>query len=174
MQWYYSNNGQQSGPVTEAELRDKIASREIGADDLVWTEGMSEWQSVARTPAVSSALVASQPAPAVPPETLPTQTPSPYQAPVARPSAGGYQGADIPNYMWQSIVVTLFCCQIFGIIAIISAAKVDGFKQAGDLVAARAASDSAKKWCNWGVGLGLLGIVLYIMLMAAAGTSSSM
>lgn len=54
---------------------------------------------------------------------------------------------NIPNYLTQSILVTLFCCVIGGIVAIINAAKVNGLAEAGDYAAAQKASDEAKKWC---------------------------
>jgi len=42
--WYYAQNGQQQGPVTEEELRTLIAQRRISPDNLVWSAGMSDWQ----------------------------------------------------------------------------------------------------------------------------------
>ena len=90
---------------------------------------------------------------------------SPYRPPAAP------VGGDIPSYLWQSIVVTLLCCQIFGIIAIVFAARVDGLKREGDLAGARDASEKAKTWCLWGFISGLLVIVLYVLLMVAGGVS---
>ena len=62
---------------------------------------------------------------------------------------------DIPNYLAQSIAVTLCCCLIGGIIAIVNAAQVNGKLQAGDIAGARRASQQAKMWCwiSFGVGL---------------------
>ncbi len=48
MQWYYSKNGTQLGPVEESELRAKLGSGEISAADLVWRDGMSDWLAAAR------------------------------------------------------------------------------------------------------------------------------
>ena len=41
--WFYAANGQQQGPYPEAQLRDLITRGMVGADTLVWTEGMSGW-----------------------------------------------------------------------------------------------------------------------------------
>jgi hypothetical protein len=38
--WFYAANGQQQGPFPEAQLRDLITRGTVGADTLVWTEGM--------------------------------------------------------------------------------------------------------------------------------------
>jgi len=46
-QWYYSRNGQQIGPVSRAVLDQMIATGQIYAGDLVWTDGMAQWQPVA-------------------------------------------------------------------------------------------------------------------------------
>jgi uncharacterized RDD family membrane protein YckC len=44
MTFYYAVNGQQTGPVTEEELRQMVAGGALAADTLVWREGMAEWQ----------------------------------------------------------------------------------------------------------------------------------
>lgn len=44
MQWYYSNNNQQLGPVEDAELQSLAAQGVIHAQTLVWREGMADWQ----------------------------------------------------------------------------------------------------------------------------------
>ncbi len=44
MQWYYSKNATQLGPVPLDELRAKLASGEVLGTDLVWREGMLDWR----------------------------------------------------------------------------------------------------------------------------------
>ncbi len=43
MQWYYSANGQQAGPVSDQEFDSLAKSGTIRADTLVWREGMANW-----------------------------------------------------------------------------------------------------------------------------------
>lgn len=43
MTYYYAVNGQQTGPVTEEQLRAMVASGSIPADSLIWREGMPQW-----------------------------------------------------------------------------------------------------------------------------------
>jgi predicted RNA-binding Zn-ribbon protein involved in translation (DUF1610 family) len=69
-----------------------------------------------------------------------------------------------PNFLAQSILVTLFCCLPFGIAAIVYAAQVNGKAQAGDMAGAKTASDNAKMWCWVSFGLGLAVLVIWFFL----------
>ncbi|GLB48931.1 CD225/dispanin family protein [Neptunitalea lumnitzerae] len=71
------------------------------------------------------------------------------------------------NYLVESILVTIFCCLIFGIIGIVNASKVNSEYAAGNFAAAEEASRNAKKWTMWGLIVGLVGTILYIILMVA-------
>lgn len=50
------------------------------------------------------------------------------------------------NYLIQSILITLFCCQPFGIVGIVFASQVNSKYSAGDYKGALQASKEAKKW----------------------------
>lgn len=69
----------------------------------------------------------------------------------------------IPNYLVHAILVTLFCCLPFGIVAIVYAAQVDGKASSGDLAGAQEASNKAKMWCWISFGLGLAGIAIWLV-----------
>jgi hypothetical protein len=79
----------------------------------------------------------------------------------------------IPNYLVQAILVTLFCCLPLGIPAIVFSAQVNGKFQAGDIAGAREASRKAKMFCWWSLGLGLFAMMLYVMLMIFAGIAGA-
>ena len=89
--------------------------------------------------------------------------PPPHMAPppqmAAQPMAG------VPNYLVQSILVTLFCCLPLGIVAIVFAAQVNGKLAVGDIYGAQEVSNKAKMWCWWAFGIGLVGVLLYVGLM---------
>lgn len=81
---------------------------------------------------------------------------------------------NVPNYLVQSILVTLLCCLPFGIAAIVYAAQVNGKAQAGDIAGAMESSRKAKMFCWIAFGLGLAGMVVYAIVMAlglAAGAA---
>ncbi|HSI35451.1 MAG: DUF4339 domain-containing protein [Phycisphaerae bacterium] len=47
-EWYYSQGGQQIGPVTSQQMKDLAAGGQLSPNDLVWKDGMPEWTSAAR------------------------------------------------------------------------------------------------------------------------------
>ena len=160
MTWFYTSNGNQSGPVTQQELASKVQSGEIKSSDLIWKEGMADWLPLNQVPEFSGTVVASVPQFGAP---MPPQTNTYNAGP--RPQ--------ITNYLWQAICVTLFCCLPFGIVAIVFATKVDGLVAAGDYAGAQSASDSAKKWVNLGAGIGLVVLVLYIAFVVIVGLAGA-
>jgi uncharacterized RDD family membrane protein YckC len=55
--WYYAQNNQQLGPVSLETLRGMVAAGRVGAADLVWAQGMAQWQPARSVPEVGSALL---------------------------------------------------------------------------------------------------------------------
>lgn len=72
-----------------------------------------------------------------------------------------------PNYLIQSIIVTVLCCMPFGIVALLSANKVETLWALGDKAGAIKASKDAKKWCIIGASVGGIFVFLYIIIMIA-------
>ena len=89
---------------------------------------------------------------------------SPY-APPATPAAE----TTVPNYLVQSILVTLCCCQIPGIVAIVYSAQVNGLLKAGDVPAALRASRLAYIWAWVAFGLGATFGLAYVLFMLFTG-----
>ncbi len=44
MDWYYTRNQEQQGPVTEADLGNLLQAGTISAETLVWRDGMPDWK----------------------------------------------------------------------------------------------------------------------------------
>jgi hypothetical protein len=93
------------------------------------------------------------------------------------PPAGA--SASVPNYLIPAII-SLFCCLPLGVVGVIFAAQVNGKVQAGDTAGALDASKKAKLFSFIAIGLGLAGIVCYVLIwvimgvsMVAAGSSSN-
>jgi heme A synthase len=85
-------------------------------------------------------------------------------------------GEPAPTKLVQSILVTIFCCQIFGIVAIVFSAIAMGKNSSGDYAGARDAAKKANMWGWIGFGVGLMVIIGYVGLMvigAAAGAAGS-
>lgn len=89
-------------------------------------------------------------------------------APVVRFSAP----AAIPNYLVQSILVTLCCCLPAGIVAIVFSAQVNTKLAAGDVAGAQDSSKKAKLWAWIGVGGGVLVAIVYAVVTAIAVTNA--
>jgi Interferon-induced transmembrane protein len=97
----------------------------------------------------------------------------------AQPPPPGYPpqppAAQAPkNYLVWSILVTLFCCLPFGIVAIVKSSQVNGLYAQGRYAEAQASADSARKWVIWSVVLGLIADVVAIAVnVATMNTSTS-
>jgi hypothetical protein len=113
-------------------------------------------------------------APPPPPAPQQSYTPPPPGSYTPPPPPGSAFGGppppaqQIPNYLWQSIVVTLCCCLPFGIVAIIFAAQVNDKLRRGDLAGAMQSSKQAKMWCLIALGCGLLVAIIYMVVGGAA------
>jgi GYF domain 2 len=77
-QWYYAQAGQKQGPMPRAEVFSRISRGMIQRTDLVWVEGMAQWQPAGQ---VSGLFPASVPPPLPPIDSIPFAAPAPYAPP---------------------------------------------------------------------------------------------
>ncbi len=149
------SDGQEYGPIDADQIKQWVAEGRVNGETRVRAEGASDWQPLSTVPELAAALApgaSAQPPAATPP-------PGPAPAGAAAPAV------KIPNYLVQSILVTLCCCLPLGIVAIVFAAQVNSKLAAGDLAGAQASSANAKLWC-WiafgiGIGLQLIYVIIY-------------
>jgi hypothetical protein len=52
--WFVASGGKQEGPYSEAQFRDLIGRGAVTPETLVWSEGMSAWQSAGDVPGLLS------------------------------------------------------------------------------------------------------------------------
>jgi hypothetical protein len=167
MEWYYSNNGQQAGPVSQDQLAELFRNGTVKPLDLVWNETMTEWTAIGKVEAFAAAVPAPAPAPASF-DTPPAISTAPPLAAAPAAMASAPQGnapsgmAEPPTYLWQSIVVMLLCCLPLGIPALIFSTKVKPAFASGDYAAAMEASKKAKLFCILALVIGLVVQVIYI------------
>ena len=69
------------------------------------------------------------------------------------------------NHLHSAILVAIFCCMPFGVVAIVMVAGVDGAWQAGDYEKAYRDSERARQWVNWSVVAGLAHALLCGLLL---------
>lgn len=93
--WYYAQAGERQGPIEEQALRELLNQGKLGAETLVWTQGMAQWTAARETVLASS--IAAPPPLVVPP--MPSAAPAAAPAPALGPtqSAPVYTSS-IPQY----------------------------------------------------------------------------
>jgi len=88
-QWYYTRGGAQQGPVTFDELRKLAETGQFGPGDLVWQQGMAQWQPAHQaTPFFGAAPPPAPPQGAYPPGYLPPGYAPAGYAPAGNPQPG--------------------------------------------------------------------------------------
>jgi hypothetical protein len=129
------------GPVTADQLRQWITEGRANSLTMVQGPDSTEWKPLSSFTEFAGVMPAAA-----------------ATAPVAPTSYAGMGGVQptVPNYLWQSIVVTACCCLPFGIAAIVFAAQVNTKLAAGDVSGAMESSRKAKMWCWIAFGLGLV------------------
>jgi hypothetical protein len=76
--------------------------------------------------------------------------------------------ANVPNYLIPAII-SLFCCLPLGVVGVIFAAQVNGKIAANDIPGAMDSSKKAKLFSFLAIGLGLAGIICYILMIVIFG-----
>jgi predicted Zn finger-like uncharacterized protein len=72
--WYIVVEGEQVGPLAEADIAGRLSRGEINPDTLIWKDGLADWVKISTVPELSDAAAAAQPAAAsaeAPGETTP-------------------------------------------------------------------------------------------------------
>jgi len=57
-QWFYSQNGQQRGPVELEQLRAMLAAGQVMWNEMVWSAGMANWSPASTVAALRSVSMA--------------------------------------------------------------------------------------------------------------------
>jgi predicted secreted protein len=103
-----------------------------------------------------------------------TEPPPPpsYPPPPGYPQQPPAGQAPNSHLVW-SILVTLFCCLPFGIVAIVKSSQVNGLWAQGRYAEAQASADSARKWVIWSVVVGLVVGIIYAIIAIAGGMANN-
>ena len=160
-------DGKEYGPKASVEVRDWIREGRLNALSQIKEQGDDEWKVLGSLQEFAADFPGGSLAMPQTGVTPPPQIQQPYNAGYNQPYAQG-AASNIPNYLVQSILVTLCCCLPFGIPAIVYASKVEGLERMGDIAGAQEASAKAKMWCWIGFGIGIPVTILYVALQVAA------
>ncbi len=178
MHWYYSKSGTQLGPVEEADLRSKLAIGEVSPNDLVWREGMTDWQPAAKVPELGAVAAHPQNNP-----TLPVTSgtpPSPYAPPgmqsyVPQQAIPG-AGKATTSMVLGIVSLVLSMCGCYSLLLVIPCAimAVVFGNQVKALVAANQAPVTELGKAKAGVIMGWIAIginVLFTLLIIGGGVA---
>lgn len=159
--YYYRNGDHQVGPVSLDQMRGVVAP-----GTYVWAEGMANWQTVSQLPELMYQLgfsVQSQPQP----QPQMQSSASPYQQPQYNTNMGGSMPPKPDNHMVLSII-TIFLCQVLGIIALVMSLQSDSAYKSGSYDEAVKKAKTAKTLSLVGIIGSVVFIVLYILFVVAA------
>ncbi len=112
MDWYYSQNNQQQGPVSREKLEELVRSGEVKPYDLVWNEGMKEWAPLGSLPEFTAAEPPAAPAFSPPPAT-PTSAAPPVAGPMPPVSQGAFTQSAPPPAGTNGLAITSLVLGIF-------------------------------------------------------------
>ena len=70
----------------------------------------------------------------------------------------------IKSYLTEAILTTACCCIPFGVVSIVYAAQVSSLLASGNIQAAQAASENARKWATIALIVGLVAYGLSVLI----------
>lgn len=76
--WYYTQGGQQKGPVTREAIGQLAATGQLRPEDLVWTQGMAAWQPAGQIAGLFPGIAAIPPPIPTQGIAMPYAMPAPY------------------------------------------------------------------------------------------------
>lgn len=146
-EYYILIGTEQQGPLSTEDLRGRVTPQ-----TYVWREGLPDWIRAGDLPELSGLLV---PEGAVPP-----------------PTQGQTVGTKPKDYLVESILVTLFCCMVFGILGIVYSVQANSAFSSGNITAANEFSAKAKQWVTYGFWCGIAVVAIYALLALMGALSS--
>lgn len=179
MQYWANIGGVQYGPVE----RENLAELGLSADSYVWRPGLDEWVLAADLEELadllppslnqvvadvaegdgseSSSQESEQLPPSIPAEIEEEDDHSMASYPrVERVEQPAEEQCPPTNLVW-AILSTILCFTIFGIIAIVYAAKVSSRYRIGDIATAKKFSDRAAMWSILSITIGVVTAPIY-------------
>lgn len=162
--YYVAKPGSQQpmGPMSIDQIRMGMQQGTITPDCVYCTTSMPQWQPLSSLPGL-------MPAAAPTPAPMPMGGGMPMGAPMpgVMPGQAGMPMAKPDNYMVWSILVTILCCLIGGVVAIVKSSSVNTLWAQGRFAEAKQAADSAKQWC---IISAVIGLVLGVIQIAVAAS----
>ena len=185
---YWVNiDGIQSGPISRDELADMDFNPEV---TYVWHQELDDWHRIDQLSEFADIVAGKSvqqsvtpppipsepeepivpPVPPVPEEPIVPPIPSEPEMPIVPPVPSvppvpAPSEAEAPTNLVWAVIVTVMCCQITGIIAIVYGAMTSTANSAGNYEKARHYSDIAQIWVMVSIALGLVYMPVALLMM---------
>lgn len=150
MEYYILIDGKTEGPFS----LEKLKEMPVTPQTKVWRQGMPEWIPAGDVSELNFLFGTPPPAPV---ENNSNREAEPVPVKIAP-----------RTWLVESILITVLCCLPFGIVGIVYASKVSSLLKFGKYDEAMVASKEAGKWVKIGFFTGLIGIVLYLIIVFLA------
>lgn len=147
MEFYILIDGKTEGPFS----LEKLKEMPVTPQTKVWRQGMPEWLPAEQVGELNFLFGTPPPAPAMDDNRRQAESSTLKIAP--------------RTWLVESILITVLCCLPFGIVGIVYASKVSTLLNIGQYDEAVAASKEAGKWVKIGFITGLIGIILYVLVV---------
>lgn len=72
------------------------------------------------------------------------------------------------TWTWQSVLATILCCNILGVVGVLNAGRAEAAVRAGDMASANRYAADARRWTLW-AAFGWLAVVGLFVGFAAVG-----
>ena len=110
-EWYYVDDGERQGPVSEEQLQELAGAGRLGPHTLVWTEGYERWVQASQVPGLvpedlEPAAAPTAPGPASAPPTHVDAQPIPDAHGYAEPS----KNSQLAVWSLVLAITSLACC----------------------------------------------------------------
>jgi hypothetical protein len=153
-EWFYTQNGQQCGPVDFSQLQGLASSGSIHPNDLIWKQGMPNWAAAGTVTGVFGAAPSS-------PQPPPQAYAPPPPAQQGFPQPGGYP-LNYPQIQQSSPHIGMaITSMVLSLIGLLCLGIITG--PLGIIFGAIALSGMNKSGDNRGRGMAVTGLVVGIL-----------
>lgn len=147
--FYIDKQGVQQGPRSIHQLENEYV---IKSDTMVWSQGMKNWCRAGEVEELQAIC---------------NSYPPVIEEPIRRENCSAPQPTEPCPHTWliESILSTVLCCLIFGIIGIIYASKVESLWAKGCYAEAKSAAKTAKLMFILGVSITAFCLIVYLFVI---------
>lgn len=157
--WYLEHGGQKVGPMSQEAIQQMASAGKIAPTDLVWCQGMANWQRADMQPWYAIATG--------PPPVPGALSPAPASQWGNLFKGEAYVESPPPSLLGWSIAVLLCCCLPGGIVGLVYHSKAQTEFARGKFDDARSAYDTGKNWLIGSAIVGFVFTVIYVWFAAS-------